>query len=199
MSRLGIGDDSVVVAYDDSGGVTAGRLVWMLRAIGRPAALLDGGLAAWTGPLSHESESRPPASFSPTRWPAARLVDADQAAASAAGPTGVVLDARSSERFAGENEVIDPRAGHIPGAANLPSRAVLDDTGRLLSAGELRRRFTETGIDDAADVTVYCGSGVSACIVLLALEVAGVGDAKLYPPSWSGWSADVERPAATGR
>lgn len=198
MSRLGIGDDTIVIAYDDSGGVTAGRLVWMLRAIGHPAALLDGGIAAWPGPLSTEPTRRPAAPFTPVPWPADRLADADQTSRCAAAASGAVLDARAGDRFAGENEPIDPRAGHIPGAANVPARSVLDANGRFLTPEQLRRRFDEAGVDGARDVTVYCGSGVSACIVLLALEVAGFGDGRLYPPSWSGWSADPDRPVATG-
>ena len=201
MSRLGIGEDDVVIAYDDSGGGTAGRLAWMLRVIGHPAALLDGGLGAWPEPPeSGEGVSRPPTTVRPRPWPVDRLVSHDEMATAAADPGSVVLDARSAPRFAGEDRSIDPRAGHIPGAANAPWAGNLDpETGRFRDASALRQRFTDLGVRDDTEVICYCGSGVSACADLLALERAGVGRTRLYVPSWSGWSADPARPAAQGR
>jgi len=195
MGELGIGDGDTVVAYDDQGGVIAARLVWMLRATGRAAALLDGGLTAWDGPLETDSVPRPPARFTARPWPRERLADADDAA----DPAHVTIDARQRERFLGEGpDPIDPRPGHIPGAHSLPAREHLGDDGRLLGPGELRRRFAAVGVDGSASVVSYCGSGVTACHNLVVLEHAGLGTGRLYPGSWSQWSADPSRPAATG-
>jgi thiosulfate/3-mercaptopyruvate sulfurtransferase len=200
MSACGIGDDARVVAYDDAGGVIAARLVWMLRALGRDAALLDGGLTAWDGPLQTEEPTVSPASFTPTPWPAERLASADDAAAVAAdgGSGGVVVDARQRERYAGAPDGIDPRAGHIPGARSLPCREHLGDDGRLLPADALRARLADVGIADGVPVVSYCGSGVTACHNLLVIEHAGLGLGRLYPGSWSQWSHEAARPVATG-
>lgn len=223
MAAIGIGDDTVVVAYDDTGGGTAGRLVMMLRATGHPAALLDGGLDAWVaagGSVEQGEGPVPapaPATFTPQPWPARLTVGVDEVSANAnahanaiaianagapdtaAGPT-IVLDARSAERYRGEEaQRIDPRVGHIPGAANAPWGAVLDPaTKRLRPVAELREHFAALGVREGSDVICYCGSGVSACADLIALEHAGLGEARLFVPSWSGWSADPARPAATG-
>jgi len=195
MGKLGIGDDDTVVAYDDQGGVIAARLVWMLRATGRAAALLDGGLAAWDGPLETEPVSRRPARFTARPWPADRLAEADDAA----DPANAVIDARQRERFLGDGpDPVDPRPGHIPGARSLPTREHLDEDGRLLAPEALRRRFAEVGVDGSSPVVSYCGSGVTACHNLLVLEHAGLGAGRLYAGSWSQWSADPSRPAATG-
>ena len=198
MSRLGIGTDDVVVAYDDSGGGTAGRLVWMLRVTGHAAVLLDGGLRAWpedleTGP----SPVRSPAPFEPSPWPADALADADDAATAAR--TGAALDARSHERFKGDSDAIDPRPGHIPGARSAHWTANLDPTtGRFLAPEALRARFEALGVRPDGPLVAYCGSGVSACANLVALERAGFTGGRLYVASWSGWSSDPDRPAATG-
>jgi thiosulfate/3-mercaptopyruvate sulfurtransferase len=194
MSALGIGDDDTVVAYDDAGGTVAARLVWMLRATGHDAALLDGGLDAWDGPLETDTPPRPPARFAAAPWPEERLASIDDAA----DPANVVLDARARERYLGQEEPVDPRAGHIPGARSLPAKGNVDESGRLLPVEELRRRFEALGIGPATPVVSYCGSGVNACHTLIALEHAGVGDGRLYPGSWSQWSSDPSRPAATG-
>jgi thiosulfate/3-mercaptopyruvate sulfurtransferase len=194
LGRLGIAADDTVVAYDDSGGGTAGRLVWMLTALGQPAALMDGGLAAWDGPLeTGPSVPRLPVFVHERPWPADRLADADELTTGAA----VVLDARSVERYRGETEPVDARAGHVPGAASAPWLGNLD-AGRFLSPARLRDRFAAFGIDEGTDVIAYCGSGVSACANLLALEHAGLGRGRLYVASWSGWAADPARPVATG-
>jgi thiosulfate/3-mercaptopyruvate sulfurtransferase len=200
MGRRGIGDGHLVVAYDDSGGMTAGRLVVMLRMLGRPATLLDGGLAAWPGPLERGGgTTRPPATFTPAPWPADRLADTDDVAHLAANPAAVVLDARSAERFRGEVVAVDPRAGHIPGARSAPWSDALDPaTGRFRTPTELSDWFEELGVTSARAVVAHCGSGVSACVNLLAMEQAGLEPARLYVASWSGWSADPDRPAATG-
>jgi thiosulfate/3-mercaptopyruvate sulfurtransferase len=194
MAGLGIGDGDTVVAYDDAGGVIAARLVWMLRATGHDAALLDGGLAAYRGPLEQTAEPRPPAVFTPSPWPAERLADIDDAV----DATNVVLDARNADRYRGEHDPVDPRSGHIPGARNLPCRQNVDSGGRFLPVDELRSRFRAVGVDDDATVVSYCGSGVTACHNLLALELAGLGHGRLYPGSWSQYSHATERPAATG-
>lgn len=196
MSALGIGDGEVVVAYDDAGGTVAARLVWMLRALGHPAALLDGGLAAWPEPLETEAHSRPAARFTARPWPASGLASQEEVAG---GGTFVVVDARAGERYRGEVEPIDPRAGHIPGAVSLPTAGHVDPgSKRFLPPEELRRRFEAVGVGVGTEVVAYCGSGVNACHELIALEVAGLGPGRLYVGSWSQWSADDSRPAATG-
>lgn len=198
MGSLGIGDHSVVVAYDDGGGITAGRLVVMLRMLGHDAAVLAGGLDAWKGPLEHGAGRTPhPASFTPTPWPADRLASADDVA-ELAESGGRVLDARSYERFTGDVVTIDKRAGHIPGARSAYWSAVLDEQGMPRAAEELRAYYCLLGIDDAREAIAYCGSGVSACMNVLAMERAGIGVPRLYVASWSGWSADPNREAATG-
>jgi thiosulfate/3-mercaptopyruvate sulfurtransferase len=194
MERAGIGDGDTVVAYDDAGGAFAARLVWMLRVTGHRAALLDGGLAAWTGPLATEATARPSARFTAVPWPADRLVDIATVAAAAADPQQQVIDARAAERYRGEVEPLDPRAGHIPGAVNLPYSGNLDQAGRWRSPEELRARF-EPG---PPEPIVYCGSGVTACHDLLAIERAGLPPGRLYSGSWSQWSSDPDRPAALG-
>ncbi len=194
MGRLGIGDGDRVVAYDDAGGVIAARLVWMLRATGHEAALLDGGLAVWEGPLESDRVDRAPATFTVRPWPADLLADIDEVAA----PTSLVIDARDPDRYRGDLEPVDPRAGHIPGARSLPCRANLDSSGRFLPVEDLVRRFAAVGVTEATGVISSCGSGVTACHNLLAQELAGLGRGRLYPGSWSQWSADPGRPAATG-
>lgn len=198
MSRLGIGDDVPVIAYDDSGGGTAGRLVWMLRILGHDAALLDGGLGAWDGELETGSGSTPaPARFTPKPWPLERFATADEVARLAASPGAVVFDARVPERYRGKHEPVDPRAGHIPGALNLPWSENLDPaTGRFRPAAELAARYDALGASGAATVVCYCGSGVSACADLLGLERAGHAGGRLFVASWSGWSSDPERQVA---
>jgi thiosulfate/3-mercaptopyruvate sulfurtransferase len=200
MGALGIGDDDAVVAYDDSGGGTAGRLVWMLRAIGHDAALLDGGLASWPSRTSIGiGTPRPPTTFTPVPWPADLLVDADTIGKLAAIGPDVVIDARAADRFRGEHEPVDPRPGHIPGARNVPWGSLLDPaTGRFRSREDLKATFAAAGVGADRPVVAYCGSGVSACADLLALEHAGLGPGRLFVASWSGWSSDPERPAATG-
>lgn len=194
MAAAGIGDDDVVVAYDDAGGVMAARLVWMLRAIGRDAALLDGGLAAWDGPLEQAPPSPSPAIFTAGQWPPERLATIDDAA----DRRNVVLDARPPARYAGAADLLDPRAGHVPGARNVPAAGAIGADGRLLPVEDLRARFADAGVTDAAEVVSSCGSGVTACFNLLAMEHAGLGRGRLFPGSWSAWSRDRSRPVVTG-
>ncbi|MEU4621736.1 sulfurtransferase [Actinoplanes sp. NPDC023801] len=197
MAAAGINDQDQIIAYDDAGGVVASRLVWMLRAIGHDAALLDGGLAAWPDELTTEVPDRPAGSFTARPWPSGRLASLAETARSAEAAEGVVLDARDPARFRGDSEPVDPRPGHIPGARNLPCRGNVDAEGRFLLVAELRERFAAVGVDGSGDVISYCGSGVTACHNLIALEHAGLGAGRLFPGSWSQYS-HTDRPAATG-
>jgi thiosulfate/3-mercaptopyruvate sulfurtransferase len=198
LSELGIDENTVVVAYDTTGGSTASRLVWMLRAIGHPAALLDGGLGAWDGELEvGVGAARPATKVSARQWPASLLVTANEVAAHLETSSAVVLDARSPERYRGDANPIDARLGHIPGARNAPWAANLVD-GRFRPAIELRAMFGELGVTEQDAVVVSCGSGVTACADAIALELAGYHDIRVFIPSWSGWSADPTRSAATG-
>jgi thiosulfate/3-mercaptopyruvate sulfurtransferase len=194
LGALGIGDDDAVVAYDDTGGMMAARLVWMLRAIGAPAALLDGGIQAWDSPLETQPANRPPQTRAARPWPADRLAGIDEVAAT----TAPLLDARAAARFRGDEEPLDPRAGHIPGARNVSTADNLAANGRFLARDQLRERFERAGVNAGETPIAYCGSGVSACHLLLAIEHAGLGTGRLYPGSWSQWSADPRRPAEKG-
>lgn len=198
MRAAGVNDDSVVVAYDDAGGAYAARLVWLLRACGRAAALLDGGIDTWSFPLSKVTPVITPGRFTLAGWPSPLIASAaDVTAAIDAGHA--VIDARAPQRYAGIAEPVDPRAGHIPGAVNLPYAGNLDDrTGRFLDAERLAARYRDAGVGAAGSAIVYCGSGVTACHALLAIEQAGLPTARLYAGSWSQWSADDRRPVATG-
>jgi len=193
LARMGIAEGRQVVAYDDAGGSVAARLWWMLRAIGEPAAVLDGGLAAWTdhaGELSTDVPTPLLTERAPRPWPSDRFLTADELAASSA----LVFDARSAERYAHGDPAIDPRPGHVPGARSAPWTGNLDEHGRFLAPDVLRARFA--GAEDGA--IAYCGSGVTACHDLLAMTVAGHTELALYPGSWSQWGADESRPAETG-
>lgn len=194
LGALGIGEADPVVAYDDTGGIMAARLVWMLRVIGAQAALLDGGLQAWDGPLETETATRQSQTRAARPWPADRLADIDEVAQTSAP----LLDARAGARFRGEEEPLDPRAGHIPGARNVSTADNLAANGAFLAPETLRRRFDEAGIGAGETPIAYCGSGVSACHLLLSIEHAGLGPGRLYPGSWSQWSNDPERPAEKG-
>ena len=197
MSSLGIGNDDTVVAYDDASGSIAARLWWMLDAIGVRAAVLDGGLASWTGDLSREPVTPEMARFTPRPWPKSRFVEVDEV--DDVLQHGVLLDARSFERYSGIEPGIDARAGHIPGARNAPWSGNLDSvSGRFLPAEDLRRRYEALGVADGTRVVASCGSGVTSCHDLLALRLAGFTDTALYTGSWSGWSSDPDRPAAVG-
>ncbi len=202
FSRLGISDETQVVAYDDKGGPYAARLWWSLRYLGHAAAaVLDGGLQAWQEaglPTSAGRESRPAARFTPRPRPGMR-VSVDEVLTHLGDPRWLLLDARAPERYRGEQEPYDPVAGHIPGARNRFWKDNLDARGRFLPPEELRRQF-EALLQgaSASDLVVYCGSGVTACHYLLALEAAGLEGARLYPGSWSEWCSDPRRPIATG-
>jgi len=182
--RAGIGPDTLVVAYDEVAEGGAARLWWLLRHFGHErVVVLDGGLRGWRaegGPLEPGEEKRRPGSF------VAREQEGDSATAEALAGS-LLLDARAPERYRGELEPIDPVAGHIPGAVNLPFAALAPE-GRFLAPEELRSAFEAAGAAPGRELVAYCGSGVTACVVLLAAEVAGLGPGRLYPGSWSEWS-----------
>ncbi len=197
MRRAGVTGRTRVIVYDDQGGFSAARLWWLLRHFGHPlAAVLDGGLQAWTGALSREVPSPPAGDFKVRPGPAADTVDLDGVARPEAGR--VLLDARAGERFRGEVEPLDARAGHIPGARHAAWQDNLGADLRFRPPGELRDRFAGLGVGRGPEAVAYCGSGVSACHNLLALEVAGLAGARLYPGSWSQWSSRPGAPVATG-
>lgn len=196
LGRRGLADDVPVVAYDTLGGAVAGRLVWLLRITGQPAAILDGGLGAWDGPLEDGEVVLPPVTRRVRPWPLARFADADDVARLARAEDAAVVDVRAAERFRGETEPVDAQAGHVPGARNLPLSDQLDD-GRLRDPDRLRAAFARVGALEAGEVAVSCGSGVNACLGLLALETLGI-EGRLFAGSWSAWSADPTRPTATG-
>ena len=201
LGRLGIGPSTQVVVYDRQGATFAARAWWMLRWLGhREVAVLDGGLQAWTvagGALSQE----PPAPRAPAAYtPSPSLVSTVDADTLAAGLGGLrLIDARAAERFRGDVEPLDPVAGHIPGALNRPFKDNLDAEGRFLRPEALREAFLPLlGGRPASEVVHQCGSGVTACHNLLAMEAAGLSGAALYPGSWSEWCADPARPVARG-
>lgn len=189
MAAAGISLDSTVVAYDDAGGAMAARIVWMLRLLGVDAALLDGGLAAWSGPLTTDVPTPTEGHFPAQPWPEDALATIDDLGGA------VVIDARAPERYRGDLEPIDPVGGHIPGARNFPMTGNLASDGRFLEPEALRQRFH--GLGEASDVISSCGSGVTACHNLIAMEYAGLGRGRLYPGSWSQYS-NSGRPIATG-
>jgi thiosulfate/3-mercaptopyruvate sulfurtransferase len=192
MRAAGVSRTRPVVVYDDWGGRGAGRAWWLLRYHGHSnVRVLDGGWAAWSGPRSMDTPSPSPGDFTPVPG-GMPFVDAADVPA-----VGVLVDARAPERFRGDIEPIDPVAGHIPGAKNVPTNANLGADGTFRSADELRAIYAAVGAVPGGDVAVYCGSGVTAIHDLLALEIAGVR-AKLYPGSWSHWITDPKRPVAKG-
>lgn len=206
--RWGINTGDVVVAYDDSGNMAAARAWWMLRNAGHTEVyLLDGGLTAWRAarlPLE-QGEVLPPAGNVTLADGQMPVLDAaavtgwmeNQHVPDGARPDRILLDARASERYRGEIEPVDPRAGHIPGAVSAPTSQSIDGNGQFLPSAELRRRFEALGISDDVEVGVYCGSGVTAAHQVAALELAGFR-AALYPGSFSDWSNNPHLPVATG-
>ncbi|NGO45570.1 sulfurtransferase [Streptomyces ureilyticus] len=195
MRAAGVSADRDVVVYDGGLGWAAARAWWLLRWTGHPSVrVLDGGLAAWDGPVEAGVPSPVAGTFLPSPG-ALPLLDADGAAALAR--TGLLLDARAAERYRGDVEPIDPIAGHIPGAVSAPTTENVTESGHFRPAAELAERFKSLGATGTGEVGVYCGSGVSAAHEILALEIAGI-PAALYAGSWSHWSADPSRPVATG-
>ncbi len=201
MRRAGVRRDGPVVVYDDVGGTSAARGWWLLRHYGHPAVqVLDGGWTAWlaVGGASEPGEVHPARGDFDGR--PGHLPAVDASAAAAVARDGVLLDARAPERFRGETEPVDPVAGHVPGAVNVPTARNLEPSGpragRFRSRADLAEVYAAvTGRSE--DVAVYCGSGVTATHDVLALELLGV-PAALYPGSWSDWVTDPGRPVATG-
>jgi thiosulfate/3-mercaptopyruvate sulfurtransferase len=198
LGRWGIDANVQVVAYDQGNGAYGARAWWLLRWLGHEkVAVLDGGFAAWQEaglPVSRERATRKPRTFTP-RLRDGAFVTAAQVQQALANESITLVDARGADRFAGENETIDPVAGHVPGATNRPFAKNLDARSRFLPADELRRQWTQVlGTRPPAEVVAMCGSGVTACHNLLALELAGLPGAKLYAGSWSEWIRDPARP-----
>lgn len=200
LRSWGISDDTQVVGYDAHGGMYAARLWWLLRWIGHPAvAVLDGGLAAWQAagePLV--LPVAPSARGTITERPSlTQAVSVNEVVANLATQARTVVDARAADRYRGENEIVDPVGGHIPGARNRFFKDNLAADGRFKDAAQLKAEWTPL-FASAPQAIMQCGSGVTACHNLLALEVAGLPGAVLYPGSWSEWCADAARPVATG-
>jgi thiosulfate/3-mercaptopyruvate sulfurtransferase len=224
LEELGVGNDTQVVAYDESNGSFAARLWWLLRWLGHTrVAVLDGGIKAWiaaggaleageaspttaqssphaqptpAAPISPPAASSPAPHFAP-RPDATAAVTAAEVAAALRDPATLLVDARAAERYAGKVEPIDPVAGHIPGAVNHPFSTNLAADGRFLPAAELQASWRERLAGrDPRRVIAMCGSGVTACHNLLSLEIAGLSGAKLYAGSWSEWIRDPARPVA---
>lgn len=196
MRRVGVRADRPVVVYDDWAGHAAARAWWLLRYHGHTdVRVLDGGWTAWRAAGGEvetgDGAAQDTGDFEATPG-ALPVVDA-----ASVQDAGVVVDARAAERYRGDVEPIDPVAGHVPGAVNVPTGRNLDETGRFRDAASLAATYAEVGAVPGADVAVYCGSGVTAAHDVLALELAGV-TAALYPGSWSEWVADPRRPVATG-
>ena len=198
LEQVGIGNDSHVVVYDDSGGLFAGRLWWMLKYLGHDAVqLLDGGLSAWQAgdyPTTQEVSRPLRADFTPQPRPD-MVADIDEVRRKLEDPNTLLVDARGPDRYRGDNEPMDPKAGHIPSAINLPFAGNLEG-GRFKDPAALAERFEL--VSEAEDVIVYCGSGVSAAHNVLVLDDLGKRDVKLYVGSWSDWSSYDENPVEAG-
>jgi thiosulfate/3-mercaptopyruvate sulfurtransferase len=203
LGEWGIGPSHQVVVYDaGDGSMAAARAWWLLKLLGHArVAVLDGGLAAWRAIGGEETSARSvpsPVAAYPARFEARHFVSADEIAERLDEDTGWLFDARAAERFRGEVEPIDPVAGHVPGAVNLPFVQTLRD-GRFKPAAELHALLSDRlGDRHPSDSVLMCGSGVTACHLLLAFEHAGLHGARIYPGSWSGWISDPARPVARG-
>jgi thiosulfate/3-mercaptopyruvate sulfurtransferase len=199
LRSLGVTRASTIVAYDQAHSFSAARLWWLLRNAGfETARVLDGGLRAWIE-TGHPLVTGEPDAAAPSTvvidWDRIPSIEINEVAAFP--EHGILLDARAGERYRGETEPMDPRAGHIPGALSAPTTGNLDRAGAFLPADELRARFTALELDASTPVAVYCGSGITASHQILALEVVGLSGT-LFPGSWSQWSNNPQRPAATG-
>jgi len=202
LSALGWTPQTQIVAYDDAGGaLAASRLWWMIRLVGGTAAVLDGGIKAWSAAgfeLTDAVTERTPSQVDVT-FDASQIVMTDELQRLRGSDRTLLLDARAAPRYRGETESIDPVAGHVPGARNRPFSENLDTSGMFKPAAELRAAF-EAKLDGHGprDVVHMCGSGVTACHNLLAMEHAGLAGSRIYAPSWSGWIADGKRDVAVG-
>ena len=201
VSKAGIGNDTRVVAYDDQGGAMASRLWWLLRYMGHDRVfVMDEGFSAWKRdgyPLTSETPVVVPAVFQASPRPE-MLADVGEVRSKLGKADTVLVDSREPVRYRGESEPIDRIAGHIPGARNKFWRNVLDDEGRFLPAERLSERFADLAADSEREIIVYCGSGVTACPNVLALEEAGFRRVKLYAGSWSDWISYADNPIAKG-
>ncbi|MGE8614071.1 Putative thiosulfate sulfurtransferase SseB [Achromobacter veterisilvae] len=204
MAAHGVTPETLVVAYDASGGMYAAHLWWMLRWLGHgQVAVLDGGWQAWTAaglPTAAEAEPAPaPGAAVEPGAALAGSVDAQAVLDNIARPSFTVIDARAANRYRGEVEPMDPVAGHIPGALNRPNGENLQPDGRFKPAEQLRAEFAGL-LDgrDPASIVHQCGSGITACHNLLSMEIAGLAGSRLYPGSWSEWCSDPSRPVAKG-
>ena len=206
LARCGIERNTQVIAYDGSGGMFAARLWWMLRWLGHTkVAVLDGGLAAWNRaglPLSQDQTTQYQTAQENGNldWqPALPIMTARQLVSALDSAQQVVIDARAADRFQGQNETLDPVGGHIPGAINRFFKLNLNEDGTFKSASVLQQEFKLLLRDYAGRQVVHqCGSGVTACHNLLAMEIAGLSGSILYPGSWSEWCSDPERPMVLG-
>ncbi|HET7267002.1 MAG TPA: sulfurtransferase [Oleiagrimonas sp.] len=202
LGRWGWKPGVTVVAYDaGNGALTAARLWWLMRWMGAEARVLDGGMAAWTAagkPLEQDAARRPRTQVNVSFNPDMVLLTPQLRSELDAG-TALLIDARAAPRYRGESEPIDPVAGHVPGARNHPFAGNVDADQHWRAAADLRAGFEQL-IDgrDPASVVHMCGSGVTACHNLLAMEYAGLHGSRLYAPSWSGWVSDPDNPVATG-
>jgi thiosulfate/3-mercaptopyruvate sulfurtransferase len=195
MRRAGLDDDSQVVVYDEIGGSVASRLWFLLRWFGHEdQAVLDGGIKSWRGPLEAGMRHPTAGSFHAREGDRSRIVDFEGVRALRGVP---LLDSRLGERYRGETEPVDAKAGHIPGAVSAPYPENLDSNGRFLPPEKLRERFKKLGVTTRKGAVVYCGSGVNATHNLLAMAIAGIDDVRLYEGSWSDWSRR-DLPIATG-
>lgn len=202
LGALGIDNTKQVVAYDDSGGVFAARLWWMLRWVGHDrAAVLDGGWAAWNRAKLPTTVAQPeiqPGTFTGRARPRT-TADSAEILSALQNRQSCLIDARSKDRFQGENETLDPVAGHIPGALNRFFKSNLGEDGRFKPGTALKTEFTAMLNGHTPENVIHqCGSGVTACHNLLAMEIAGLGGSRLYPGSWSEWISDRRRPIAVG-
>lgn len=196
--RWGLNDGDTVVVYDDMKNTSSARAWWLLRFAGvEDVRVLDGSLRGWinTGHGLETGEVSPDPGTITLQYKQLRALNIDEAAAFP--EHGTLLDVRAPERYRGEHEPIDPRAGHIPGAFNAPTAKNVDDNGRFLPAETLRERFVNLGVDPDKPVASYCGSGVNGAHSIIALELAGF-DAVLYPGSFSQWSNNYDRDVVTG-
>jgi len=198
LEKNGVSNSTTVVCYDDAGGVYASRLWWLLRWLGHErVSVLNGGIQGWTSMGQRlEMIERAPRSRQTLKIDVNDVhVDADYILGKLRSEDLVIIDARANDRFRGKNETIDPVAGHIPGALNRFFMANLDESGQMKEGNTLREEFLDLiGSGNITNVVHQCGSGVSACHNLLAMEVAGLVGSKLYPGSWSEWISDRNRP-----
>ena len=203
MGACGLTPETHVVVYDDDGGMFAARAWWMLRWIGhRRVAVLDGGWNAWRSdnlPFDRSVRQAGPCIYPAAPEPCMPTVTTEELLAQLGSGRFLIVDARSPDRYRGENEALDPVAGHIPGAVNRFYRLNLDEHSRFRPPEVLRAEFAALLAGrDPSEVVHQCGSGVTACHNLLAMESAGLCGSRLYPGSWSEWCADARRPVATG-